>query len=310
MIHGFRSGLRQDVRGLFSRRPARGPDRSAPLNSHHALVLAAPDEETPAGEPLDFHSSDADRMATCFKVHLGYDDVTVVKDATVERVEKSFRELKQRVAASQDSVVVVYYSGHAYYNFKRKRYYLCTGLPSEWIEGSRFNALFAEVNASCKMMINDSCHAGALANESRLGENYWWKQIGSAKNYLMVCSSPAQEVSPLRSDFTDALIRSLKGAENENLSSIGLTYRLGKYLPGNAEPWLVIRGQQFQLGKPKTPCRHQVKSPGTRPWLAYQAAAWFKVRVSWLARLFARKIRKSSPREESESQSLPFPDIL
>jgi hypothetical protein len=256
-----------------------------------ALVLGN-DVGQPPDVPLRYAEADAARVAAVLQEVGGVrpENLVLLRGRDAETVRRALIAVNERVrAAGRQSVLFVYYSGHADAG--------ALHLGATSLELTELEQLVRGSAASFRLLVLDACRSGALTRvkggtpipgfevsvERVAGEGAVFLTSSSA-------SEDSQESDELKgSFFTHALLSGLLGAADENADghvTLDEAYRhaYGATLRASSRTLAGIQHPTFQYDlrgqgdlvlatlEPRSTTRSWIEFPGGRTWLLFQSS--------------------------------------
>jgi hypothetical protein len=190
---------------------------SAYAEQRYAVVIGA-NPGWSSDRPLRFAENDAERVRDVL-VSFGEfapDRVVLLRDPDTAEVRATLRDLERTAKASgEDTLVFVYYSGHA----DNERLHL-KGDPLTFKE---LQSTLRGMSATIKLAVIDACKSGAVTHKGGARVNEFAVSIDNPKlsGMVLLTSSGADELSQesralAGSVFTHHLVSGLRGAADDN----------------------------------------------------------------------------------------------
>jgi tetratricopeptide (TPR) repeat protein len=191
--------------------------RTAFADQRFAIVIGA-NPGWSSDRPLRFAENDAERMRDVLVGLGGFsaDRVALLRDPDTSEVRATLRDLVRTVqASSEDTLVFVYYSGHA----DDERLHL-KGDPLSFKE---LHATLRSLPATIKVAVIDACKSGAVTRKGGTRVDEFAVTVDNPKlsGMVILTSSGADELSQesralAGSVFTHHLVSGLRGAADTN----------------------------------------------------------------------------------------------
>jgi ABC-type amino acid transport substrate-binding protein len=200
------------------------------------------------------------------------------EEATRSNILEQLNWLKEQAKADPKATVVVYYSGHGWFNKSQNRYYLLPhDIDPRDFEGSslsaeKFTNALRQIKSERLLVIVDSCHAAGMASAKKIPSNFEEIPIPKSviddlrqgKGRIVFTSSQGEESSWIRPEkdmsiYTYHFLEALKGEgnqSNENFVKIShLITHLSDKVPHSAmtlckekqTPYFSFEGEDFAV---------------------------------------------------------------
>lgn len=152
------------------------------------------------------------------------------KDATRENILAALRNLLDKI--SQHDNLLIYYSGHGWYDQGYKEGYWVPvdakrNSPSSYVENVNIALALRRINTKKTFLISDACYSGAFINTSRGDDNKTYNEkIKDYKARLVFASGGLEEVldgeKGMNSPFATEVIKYLKTSKSPETYSTDL----------------------------------------------------------------------------------------
>ncbi|MHC5891985.1 caspase family protein [Nostoc sp.] len=171
------------------------------------------------------------------------------KEATRSKILEQLNWLKEQAQDNPEATVVVYYSGHGWFNKSENLYYLVPhdinrlDLKSSSLSAEDFTTALRQIKSERLLVIIDSCHAAGMATAKKAPSDFEEIPIPKSvidnlkqgKGRVVFTSSQGEESSWIRPDkqmsiYTYHLIEAMKGEANQAHENIVKISHLMKHL--------------------------------------------------------------------------------
>ncbi|MBN3872899.1 caspase family protein [Nostoc sp. JL33] len=171
------------------------------------------------------------------------------EEATRSKILEQLNWLKEQAEANPKATVVVYYSGHGWFNKSENLYYLLPhdinpfDLKSSSLSAEDFTTALRQIKSERLLVIIDSCHAAGMATAKKAPSDFEEIPIPKSvidnlkqgKGRVVFTSSQGEESSWIRPDkqmsiYTYHLIEAMKGEANQAHENIVKISHLMKHL--------------------------------------------------------------------------------
>lgn len=259
-----------DKRGLNWAGPASTALEPFKLGKYRAVIIGNNQYRDDKGVWHDLKTAvrDAETVAEVLGTHYGFEDVSLLRNASRKIILDTFKSLSERV--EPDDNVLVYYAGHGYLEDNEKRGYW---IPTDGrgFDNSTFirnSTIRDEINIIAEktkhtLLISDSCFSGSLLRSGNRGptqfelnEGYYQK-VGSKKSVQVLAAGGNEYVDDDyrgsgHSPFTYFLLNELKTNNSNFVSLSEIATNIIKAVANNVEqtPEVgVLQGAGDELGE-------------------------------------------------------------
>lgn len=247
-------------------------DNPAPLTgaSYRALIIGNnhymdPEKRWP---PLSTAITDANAIANILKSSYGFEDVTLLENATRSEILHALSQLTRRVG--ENDSVLLYYAGHGYLDSETNRGYW---IPTDAVGRDhttylRNSTIRDELNTISKrarhtLLISDSCFSGSLLRGVTRGpvpdtnKEAYYQNVGSKKSVQIITAGGEEFVDDNYSDsghspFSYFLLNELKHNNQPLLTASELSTNVEEAVANNTEQVPqsgVLQGAGDELGE-------------------------------------------------------------
>jgi hypothetical protein len=185
-------------------RDLKAADLSLPI--YNALIIGI--NEYTHWQDLKEARHDAETVAQVLKKQYGFTKITSLydKEATTEKIEGTLRLLVKNLSAND--ALLIYYSGHGYFDrLLKKGYWIPTdgreqinGQPAttDWFNNTNLKEYIAAIQAKHVLVISDSCFSGSLFRGSTLDlsakKNAWYRRAIAQPSRWAISSGDLETV--------------------------------------------------------------------------------------------------------------------
>ena len=211
---------------------------------------------------------DAETIAELLSNEYGFEDISLLKDASRKQILDTFKQLSSRV--EPDDNVLVYYAGHGYLEENQKRGYWIPADgrgydSSTFIRNSTIRDEINIIGEKTKhtLLISDSCFSGSLLRGGNRGptpyelNDGYYQKVGSKKSVQVLAAGGNEFVDDNyrgsgHSPFTYFLINELKTNQSKYVSLSEIATNVIKAVANNVEQTPesgVLQGAGDELGE-------------------------------------------------------------
>jgi len=211
---------------------------------------------------------DAESIAELLSNEYGFEDVSLLRDASRKQILDTFKQLSNRV--EPDDNVLVYYAGHGYLEENEKRGYWIPADgrgydSSTFIRNSTIRDEINIIGEKTKhtLLISDSCFSGSLLRGGNRGptpyelNDGYYQKVGSKKSVQVLAAGGNEFVDDNyrnsgHSPFTYFLINELKTNKSKYVSLSEIATNVIKAVANNVEQTPesgVLQGAGDELGE-------------------------------------------------------------
>lgn len=204
---------------------------------------------------LRYVKNDLLSLSTILKEYCGFDNqhILLLQDKTPQELEAALSNLKTKLPATEDNLLLFYYTGHAdqsYLKMGRERY------PLQSLKDN-----FSAFPVSIRIGVFDACQSGSFTRlkGGALSEPFLFKEDSKIKGQVILSSSSAtenaQESDLLKSSvFTFHLVNALRGSadmsgDRKVTLAEAYQYSYNRTVSSTASSWGGTQhpGYQFQI---------------------------------------------------------------
>jgi len=237
---------------------------------YHALVIGNDQymDETGLWNPLNTATKDAEAVAQILEELYGFENITLLKDATRKEILVSLTDLARRVEPNDN--VLIYYAGHGHLNEENKRgYWIPVDAEGEdYTTYIRNSTIRDEINIIADktkhtLLISDSCFSGSLlrggnraAKKTEKTSPYYAK-VSNKKSVQILAAGGVEFVDDNyrgsgHSPFTYFLLNELRNNVDALLTMTELSNNVVKAVANNVDQTPesgILQGAGDELGE-------------------------------------------------------------
>jgi len=238
--------------------------------NYHALIIGNDQymDELGVWNPLKTATKDAEAVAKILEEEYGFENITLLKDATRKEILVSLNELAKRVEPNDN--VLVYYAGHGHLNEENKRgYWVPVDAKGEdYTTYIRNSTIRDEINIIAEktkhtLLISDSCFSGSLlrggnraAKKTEKTSPYYAK-VSNKKSVQILAAGGVEYVDDNyrgsgHSPFTYFLLNELRNNVDALLTMTELSNNVVKAVANNVDQTPesgILQGAGDELGE-------------------------------------------------------------
>ena len=239
-------------------------------NSYRALVIGNNDYKDPDNrwQPLNTAITDARAIAKLLKTNYGFQDVTILENATRSDILHAVSGLTKRV--NENDSVLLYYAGHGYLDTETNKGYWVPvdAIGDDHTTFLRNSTIRDELNtianrAKHTLLISDSCFSGSLLRGGTRGpvpsvnKERYYQEVAQKKSVQIIAAGGNEFVDDNYNDsghspFTYFLLNELTHNNKPLLTASEVSSNVEKAVSNNASQVPesgVLQGAGDELGE-------------------------------------------------------------